>query len=173
MAKTRNWKLIIIIAVLVLVALGVAGNAYMSTPGFCGSCHEMKPYLTSWQQSSHKDVNCLNCHSEPGLTGFVKEKIVGMRETIKHFTGFETPIQGHAFESRCYECHENIREVEKGKVVKVPHGLHLDNGMKCSSCHEGFVHGKEGEGPISPTHETCSSCHDTQNEATCNTCHQW
>lgn len=173
MASRKNWTIAAIIIV-VLIVLGVAGNAYMSSPAFCGSCHEMKPYVAMWEKSPHKDVNCLKCHSEPGLAGFVKEKITGLKETYKHFAGFEQPIEGFAYESRCLECHKNVREINKGDKVKIPHAVHLDNGMKCASCHSRVAHGIDGvEATFNADHQVCSSCHDTESQDGCITCHEW
>ena len=48
-----------------LVMVGCAAW-YTSRPQFCNSCHIMEPYYASWQQSSHKDVSCIECHFPPG-----------------------------------------------------------------------------------------------------------
>ena len=42
---------------------------YTSRPEFCNSCHIMEPYYKSWQESSHKNVSCIECHFPPGIGG--------------------------------------------------------------------------------------------------------
>ncbi len=51
---------------LLIVVLLLAMQA-SSTPRFCGSCHIMKPYYLSWQQSRHNRIACIECHISPGI----------------------------------------------------------------------------------------------------------
>ena len=39
-----------------------------STPQFCGTCHNMKPYYQSWKHSKHNKIACVECHISPGIT---------------------------------------------------------------------------------------------------------
>ena len=39
---------------------------------FCGeTCHEMDPMYVTWKHSNHKNVDCADCHEQPGFTGMV------------------------------------------------------------------------------------------------------
>jgi nitrate/TMAO reductase-like tetraheme cytochrome c subunit len=47
----------------VMLGLGIvavwASIEVSSRPQFCGSCHLMKPYYASWEQSRHGNVACV------------------------------------------------------------------------------------------------------------------
>jgi nitrate/TMAO reductase-like tetraheme cytochrome c subunit len=186
MAKFKlQWPFIIAVLA-VLIVVGVGGAMYSETSPFCGSCHEMKQYYDTWKVSSHgpeklkgnKDVKhgevgCHSCHSWPGLGGYVKTKMVGVNEVIKHVTNnYKTPIQGEPVEERCLECH-NVAKINETATHKIPHKKHEELGLKCMDCHAGMVHGHNGEGEVKPSHETCIKCHDTQDSNACATCHKW
>ena len=68
-----------------LVMVGCAAW-YTSRPQFCNSCHIMEPYYASWQQSSHKDVSCIECHFPPGIGGEVRGKMLGLVQVAKYVT---------------------------------------------------------------------------------------
>ena len=186
MARIRlQWPVIIAILV-VLATAGIGGAVYSETSPFCGSCHEMKQYYDTWKVSSHgperlkgnktvKDgeVGCHACHSWPGLDGYVKTKMVGMNEVVKHVTGnYKTPIQGEPVEERCLECHVTAK-ITQTEQVKIPHLKHEEMNLKCMDCHGGMVHGRQGEGEIRVGHEACNKCHDTQDTNACTSCHKW
>ena len=46
----------------------------------------MKPYYDSWKVSSHKNVNCLECHYEPGIKAHIFGKINGLVEVAQYLT---------------------------------------------------------------------------------------
>ncbi|MDP4161086.1 MAG: NapC/NirT family cytochrome c, partial [Bacillota bacterium] len=53
------WKKVLLIVVIVLIvgyALFQIGYVTTSTPSFCARCHEVQPYVSSWQASPHKNV---------------------------------------------------------------------------------------------------------------------
>ena len=67
--------------------------AYTDTPAFCGSCHTMAPEIKGYEISAHRNVACVECHTEPGLAGWFKAKINGTRQLIEVITGnFPKPI---------------------------------------------------------------------------------
>ena len=55
--KKRKKRLIIILSALgIFIVLLVAAVQFTSHSGFCSSCHYMKPYFQSWEESSHGDI---------------------------------------------------------------------------------------------------------------------
>ena len=64
---------------------------YTSRPQFCNSCHIMEPYYKSWQESSHKDVSCIECHFPPGFGGKVRGKMLGLVQLAKYVTNSAGP----------------------------------------------------------------------------------
>ena len=67
--------------------------AYTDTPTFCGSCHAMEPEIKGYEMSAHRNVACVECHTEPGLAGWFKAKLNGTRQLVEVLTGsFPKPI---------------------------------------------------------------------------------
>lgn len=70
----------------------------------CARCHEIKDHHETWQHSSHRKVNCVDCHSS-SLTA-------SLRRVIRHFEG-DLPDRIHlgledvfTMVERCKTCHE-------------------------------------------------------------------
>ncbi len=74
-----------------LLAMVAAAGWYTSRPQFCNSCHIMQPYYKSWQESSHKDVACIDCHFPPGIGGEVRGKMLGLVQVAKYVTAERRP----------------------------------------------------------------------------------
>ena len=73
------------ISVFVLFVGATAAMFHRSNqPVFCRSCHEMDVHYRTWAESSHKDVNCEECHIMPGLTNMVKTKVNALGMVKKH-----------------------------------------------------------------------------------------
>ena len=90
---------LILVTVLTLVA--VAGFTYVniqvlhmtSEPEFCHLCHPAKGFgalaeVDSWEHSGHAEagVSCLDCHGRPGVAGYVKAKLGGLRDVYMQLT---------------------------------------------------------------------------------------
>ncbi|MBN1766331.1 MAG: NapC/NirT family cytochrome c [Sedimentisphaerales bacterium] len=54
---------------------------------FCNSCHIINTYYASWQISGHSDVNCLECHLQPGFAGHIRGKINGLAQAVDCIVG--------------------------------------------------------------------------------------
>ena len=52
----------------------------------------MEPYYKSWQESSHKDVTCIECHFPPGVGGKIRGKMLGLVQLAKYMT--QAPARG-------------------------------------------------------------------------------
>ncbi len=93
-----------------LLAIPAADLYYRSSRGEgCARCHEIRPNLVSWQGSTHRNMNCVDCHTSTTRTN--------LRRVTRHFFG-EPPEQIHlktadAFNmmNKCVACHreENAR----------------------------------------------------------------
>ncbi len=128
--------------------------------GCTNTCHVMAPMAEEWRQSKHgggvNSVNCLDCHSRPGIIGTAKDKIGGMiqmKENIfkYEYRGLNKNEMGHAFSvaqeriigtNRCAECHfnkdTNLNNFKEG--AREPHmefiGINKAT-RKCFNCHNG------------------------------------
>ncbi len=160
MFRHLRWRQFLIFASAVSL-LGIAlfgAMKYTSRSGFCASCHEMTPMYKAWQQSGHAGVDCVKCHAEPGLAGYVGTKVKALGEVYYHITGsYKKPITINSetwqFSQRCLLCHENIKGSGK------PHNsVHFQQQMPCTSCHRDMVHDPKSN-RLTPSYSVCVKCH--------------
>jgi hypothetical protein len=74
----------ICLGLMLLTALGYTEWNRASPERTCASCHEIVPALEIWQQSSHREVTCTDCHGKTLGSGFhsIKER---SRMVVAHF----------------------------------------------------------------------------------------
>jgi nitrate/TMAO reductase-like tetraheme cytochrome c subunit len=166
-----------------MVVMAAAAGWYTSRPVFCNSCHIMEPYYKSWQESSHKDVTCVECHFPPGVGGKVRGKMLGLVQLLKYVTASAGPRPAAEIpDASCLRsgCHET--RLLSGLVdfhgIPFDHTPHLKEGrrgktLRCTSCHSQIVQGKH----MTVTTTTCFLCHFKDqpfNEqlSACTHCHQ-
>jgi nitrate/TMAO reductase-like tetraheme cytochrome c subunit len=102
----------IVNATIVLIAAQGALH-YMESPEFCGqACHtQMHPQFTAWQNTTHAEVACVQCHVGEGARALVHSKLAGTRQLVHVITGnFPRPIPASQAEMRpatetCGRCH--------------------------------------------------------------------
>jgi nitrate/TMAO reductase-like tetraheme cytochrome c subunit len=181
-------------------SIGLFGLKATSSSSFCSSCHEMKPEYYTWKASTHSEVDCVNCHVQPGAKNIAKDKAEGVIELYKQKTNtYTAPIQmpKDIPNSACESCHNmNTREVTPSGDLIIPHDKHLAKDIKCTQCHSGVAHGKIAERNVtfksdyskwddtlgksmmsdikftSPKMDTCIECHQARDVSTaCKTCH--
>ncbi len=79
-----------------LVLLAAQGSLhYMESSEFCGaSCHTpMHPQYTAWQNTTHAQVDCVQCHIGDGAKALVHYKLAGVRQLVHVISGnFPRPI---------------------------------------------------------------------------------
>ncbi len=137
-----------------------------SSTAFCMSCHEMQPYRTELQASSHaKDTNgtpidCRQCHIPAGAgPRFLAVKIYsGVKDVAVHFLQRpDTLDRVHAQQAarrfvddaNCLACHGDLYTNAKGDAPvsefgKLAHDAYLGkNGntrQGCAGCHVNLAH---------------------------------
>lgn len=121
----------LVAAAVVLVVPAVA-FPLTDSPGFCRSCHEMRPYYAAWHSGPHARVSCVQCHVGPGIGARVANKFAALREVRDHFLGHETFPSGGVVvpDSRCARCHRKLPRTATGFV----HASH-PAGVQCARCH--------------------------------------
>ncbi len=79
--------LVIIAAFGIFVFASVEVLHYTTDPQFCKKCHpsdQPGPFgeVASWEKSKHAaaKVACVDCHAEPGFTGYMRAKIGGLAD---------------------------------------------------------------------------------------------
>lgn len=152
-----------------------------SQPQFCGSCHIMEPYYKSWQNSSHKNIACVECHIPPGVTSEFRKKYEALSMVVKYFTGtYSTNPWTEIEDASCLRCHE--RRLLTGKEVfhnvlfnHTPHlnEMRREKKLRCTSCHSQIVQGSH----IAVTESSCFLCHFkgqqfNQGTGRCTLCHE-
>ena len=162
-----------------LVAMGTAVEV-SSRPQFCGSCHVMTPYYDSWLTSSHRNVDCVDCHIPPGVTAEIRKKWEALSMVASYFTGtYGTNPWAEIDDASCLRCHE--RRLLAGRElfgdVLFDHAAHLagmrrGKTLRCTSCHSQIVQGSH----IAVTASTCILCHFKGQDAgsgtaKCTLCH--
>jgi hypothetical protein len=116
-ARDRNAAAIFSVGSLILVFMTVFGSfqAYEATESvaFCGTlCHTvMQPEYTTYRNSPHARVRCVDCHVGPGADWFVKSKLSGLYQV--YAVTFDTyprpiPVPVHNLrpaQETCEQCH--------------------------------------------------------------------
>ena len=104
----------------------VVAVQWTETTDFCGRCHTMGPELKAYEMSPHREVACVECHTEPGIAGWVKAKVNGTRQLVEVLTGtFPRPIPApdHSLlpptSVTCLKCHDIGPLVANGGPIKL------------------------------------------------------
>ncbi len=173
LVRRLNWPARIALLLVLAGLFSVAMVEATGQPGFCHSCHIMHPYYDSWKHSAHAEVNCLECHLQPGFTGLVKGKINGLAQAVDCAVGrvgtkpSATVVDASCLRSQCHstqklaaETLDCARRAAALRGVRFPHEKHIDkvvDGIRitCGTCHNHF----EGEEHFSVDKNTCFACH--------------
>jgi nitrate/TMAO reductase-like tetraheme cytochrome c subunit len=150
--------LIIAVAVVGLMAVGFVGMKETSKPGFCSTCHSMKPAYENWANSAHGQVDCMTCHAEPGFSGYVKAKLGGIKQVAVTLTSDVQPEDviglAHVNEATCISCHDQ----EQTDAV-MAHKIHASFEFGCLGCHDRVIHDPPELARPDKTQESCVTCH--------------
>jgi len=183
-AKRKKRLRIALITLGVLLALFAVSVQVTSSSRFCSSCHFMKPFYRSWQESEHRDVQCKVCHYPPGLQSKIRAKMEGLVMVGRYWTKLYLKSKPWAEiqDVSCLQsgCHD--KRLLEGKVqfqsVVFDHKAHfadLKRGkeLRCTSCHSQIVQGEH----ISVTESSCFICHFKKSDAhprnaACALCHR-
>jgi len=185
--RQLNWRAKILLVVVVLAVVGSGSIVITGQPGFCNSCHIMNRYYASWETSGHSEVNCLDCHLQPGFAGYVKGKINGLAQAVDCMVGrFGTKPNATVRDMSCLrsECHNTEELVSKDidyHGIKFTHKKHVDREVdgitiSCGTCHSHF----EGDEHFSVNNNVCFTCHFLKNNTSnqrlvqtdCKSCHE-
>lgn len=185
--KRLGWRKLTMVSVAGVVLFLFSTTTFLkvtSQPQFCSSCHIMRPFIAAWENSSHKDVDCMKCHAHEGLTGYIETKFTALSMLANYATGIYKRSKPWAEieDKNCLECHES--RLLEGKIeftsgVTFDHEPHLTEKrrgrkLRCTSCHSQIVQGEH----ISVTTSTCFLCHfknvekeGRQELSNCTKCH--
>ncbi len=115
--RQRNATLVFVVISILLLFLSVFGSyqAYEATESvaFCGQlCHQvMAPEHTTYENSPHARVRCVDCHVGPGADWYVKSKLSGLYQVYavllnKYPRPIPAPISSlRPAQQTCEQCH--------------------------------------------------------------------
>jgi cytochrome c-type protein NapC/trimethylamine-N-oxide reductase cytochrome c-type subunit TorC len=135
-----------------------------STPGFCASCHEIRPAVMAWRSSTHTNnaagvvVDCMDCHlpaPQDTFDFFFAKTYHGIKDVVLHFLGGEYSREKAresayaAFENDiCQKCHRNLlyMPTQRGAMLAHRSVVYARQGYekKCIDCHYDLVHSDQG-----------------------------
>lgn len=144
-----NWKDLLHLSPVKLLAVGfLAGAALVAVnfigyhasghPRICGTCHSMDLAYSRWQESTHKQFVCIECHlPDTNIAGQLAFKIKSglndlYHETLKTYSNVMvlTPEDRDVANGNCLRCHFST-------VQYTPMGA---GGADCLKCHRFLVH---------------------------------
>ena len=131
-----------------------------STPRFCGMCHEIKPAVQAWADSTHTNnkagvvVDCMDCHlpaPQDTFDFFFAKTYHGIKDVVVHFLGGEydrEEAKANTYEAfdndECQKCHRNLLHMPHNRGAMLAHRsvLYARPGYekKCVDCHYDLVH---------------------------------
>lgn len=167
---------LIIISVVVVISLGLLSVPFYLTvqPSFCPKCHVVKGEYESWKKSSHWDVDCLACHSSPGIIGSFILYAKGAENAISYVSQkYSRPITASVNNEACLKCHRNVsKQIIRSMGIRVSHKEFLAKGYFCTNCHNTTAHGKIVPQTRYPSMDKCLVCHNGKTASSkCNLCH--
>ncbi len=156
-SKHIVWALLFALAILVVLP-SMYVSIRSSDPEFCLSCHYEKPFYDSWQQSTHSDIACIECH--PNL----RYRMPWL--TFRYMMGlYDMQVHANVQTDTCLSCHEKEKLFAEtvpvaGKKKSFSHKQHLSEPLRgvelrCASCHSHIVQGNHK----SVEETVCFTCH--------------
>jgi len=139
----RNRRILWIVVLVAIVGLIGFFPVAIATdqPGFCPTCHGMKPFYDAWHTGPHKDIWCIDCHVEPGVPNRLLHKFAVLNELYSQvFTHATYPnYNADVPNERCLRCHPDV-PTKIAAVGKFSHQQHLGRGVTCAKCHAAVGH---------------------------------
>lgn len=173
---TQTFWLVLVGVVVALLVVGGLLYSWMSTPGFCNTCHIMSTRYVSWHRSVHwNKTGCLDCHAEPGTIGEIKAHINGARYLWSLVTGAAAGkvLRTEVPNVSCLVCHKVETLGAEVQGHDSDHDAYLKEGIACTTCHDNLVHGTIFGNPLYSPMKTCTDCHREPDPAIagCTNCH--
>lgn len=133
---------------------------------FCGSCHYEEPFIQSWKESSHSDVECHTCHLPGSFGAKLDRSAKAIGTAWRYIWGYHMKIpraeidDGTCLQAGCHETRWIEGPVEFEKGILFDHAGHMGENIRgihlhCTSCHSQIVQGSHME----VTRDVCFLCH--------------
>lgn len=133
----RHYLLVTFLVVLCIAVFGFVNIQILhmtSEPEFCHLCHPAQGFgplaeVDSWEHSAHGEagVSCLDCHGRPGVVGYIKAKLGGLKDTYMQLTIskeekleiLKNPPEDLVPAEHCLFCHSDEGNASYRKKVKL------------------------------------------------------
>ncbi len=172
---------------------------YIEQPEFCSMCHTMDPYYSSWEKSSHSQVDCYSCHGEAELKLDTEDAVKGgekytlsrdMLTTNKAVKIFGTTVDKMSEYLKVFSDYADKKHKQLAFLYEMYNDPSDRSGRQrawegCLNCHQGFLFSRSGNDHYGHFMHagsgviTCQQCHgnlvhDQKTEITrkaCLNCH--
>lgn len=172
--RKRTLLAFVLCLISLILCLGVLNVLVTPKPFFCRSCHLEKNIYRAWTKSPHKEIDCVKCHREPGVLGYLVDQ-TKMAKRVCSFilSSYQLPLVSNIDNSSCLSCHQKISKKTVVKnAIRVRHKDFLEEGQACTDCHSAVGHQGTLKKQENPTMDKCTSCHNGKIASTkCKTCH--
>jgi nitrate/TMAO reductase-like tetraheme cytochrome c subunit len=133
----KNDPVVFVLLICVIIVGGIFANIQAfhlsSEPEFCGKCHPnqsvgpLSEYHT-WDNNIHAtaEVECLDCHGDPGFVGYFKAKLGGVKDLYGEF----------------FKSYEHKMEVLHEGATNKEYAAKLVPNERCLFCHSDDVNKK-------------------------------
>lgn len=181
--KLRFYEVLLIVLVLLFFSTW-ATLEVTETAVFCGNtCHVMRHYYQDWKESSHNNVPCVQCHTQPDEDGHLAPRFRALVQLGSYFTRtYGERTRAEVLDANCLqkECHSS--RLLEGRVTfkkgilfdHKPHMQKLSRGkiLRCTTCHSHIAMGDH----MTVAESACFICHfkgfeDNPPTARCTLCH--
>lgn len=157
--------------VLAFLATAAIAASHAGDSPACVGCHlQISGVTEGWMADTHSEVQCLDCHADPGLLG----RAAGLTQYGRWLIGDDpdAPL-GRAFvsDASCLGCHASVSNgIIESVNLRVRHQDFLER-FECVECHTSVGHG-ELIAPAAGAMSRCLLCHDGETAAVaCESCH--
>ena len=124
--------------------IGAGMMSFSGSPAFCGTCHSMKHEAWTFAESSHRNLECTDCHlPHDNMVHYIVEKgRTGMLDTYHEVlrdypARIKISADGHQLvNDNCLRCHKTTMGEVHAAV-----GVSMDTGGDCLKCHSSIAHG--------------------------------
>jgi len=161
----------IIVAVLLLLPV-----VSVLQPDYYRRYPAMGQRMDHWATSTHSRISCVECHVEPGATGFLTFAANSVPAFYSQLLNGpdSTNLLKAPSRAACQKCHTSYRRVGPSGDLLIPHKAHVEVlKMECRTCHKDLVHSLNSRGFNRPEMESClAQCHNGDTASNqCVDCH--
>jgi len=157
-------------AVLAAVIYGFTTMSAAPLTITCRGCHS--DTRASHQAAAHSDLSCNACHSGTTLADRLDFRVRYARMVTSQIL-FRPSGGTVVTNATCAGCHtmEIASTFSAPTGVRISHQQKIAGGYQCTDCHSTTGHALSGAAERRPDMFVCLSCHNTLENARCESCH--